>query len=200
MKREIYRKLFHIFSILLLLIPLYLCGNTCLASILGAFLIIFFFISKFQVNNTLTKLYWALLEKIEREENLKTLPAKQAFSLAISLIIVSLLFPKEIVAVSIITLAVYDGISTIAGKLFGTHKLINNRSIEGTLAGLIINTLVLSYFIGFWNALIVSIFAGILEMFSTSDSIFSDDNFTIPLGVALLTYFLMVKQGTLPAY
>lgn len=199
-KKELSRKLFHIISILLLLIPLYTCGNYCLASILAFFVVVFFIISKFRIKNHLTNLYWLLLDKIERDENLKSLPAKQAFSLALSLILISLIFPREIVAISIITLAVYDGFSTIGGKFFGKTKLINNRTLEGASVGIIANTLVLMWFIGFWNALLVSVFAALLEMFSRPNSIFTDDNFTIPIGTALLVYLLMVKQGTLPAY
>ena len=199
-KKELSRKLFHIISILFLLIPLYTCGNYCLASILAFFVMVFFIISKFKIKNHLTNLYWLLLDKIERDENLKSLPAKQAFSLALSLILISLIFPREIIAISIITLAIYDGFSTIGGKLFGKTKLINNRTLEGALIGIIANTLVLMRFIGFGNALLVSVFAALLEMFSRPDSIFTDDNFTIPIGTALLVYLLMVKQGTLPAY
>ncbi len=193
MKKEIFRKTFHILSILLLLIPLNLFGKYSITVLMAVMLLIFYPISKFKLKNKITKPFWLLLDYVEREKNLKTLPAKQAFSLALGLIIVSILFDEKIIEISIVSLAVYDGTATIFGKKFGKTKLINNRTLEGSLAGIVANSLALSLIINPFTAVLISVFVSFVEMLSKSEDIFDDDNFLIPVATALFGYFLKVN-------
>jgi len=201
MQKEILRKLFHIFSILALLIPLELFGKYSITILMLLMILIFYPISSFKIKNRFTKPFWILLNFIERDENLKNFPAKQAFSLGLSLVIVSIFFDKRILEISIISLAVYDGIATIAGKLFGKIKLINNRTLEGTIAGIIANTIALNFILNPFTALLISIFTALIEIFSSGKALLKDDNFTIPVGVAFFSWILfsyLKGLGTAP--
>jgi len=192
MKKEILRKIFHIISILFLLLPLYVFGKYSIVLLMTLMLVIFYPISSRKIKNFFTRPFWLLMDYIERERNMKTLPAKQAFSLALGLIIISIIFSEKIIAISIISLAIYDGIATIVGKLFGKVKLINNRTLEGTVAGIIANSITLSVIIPFWIGTLISIFVAIIELFSKGENLFNDDNFLIPVGTAIFTWYLML--------
>jgi dolichol kinase len=78
-------------------------------------------------------------------------------------------------------LAVLDGVATIAGIRFGRTRISNGKSVEGTVAGIIVTFLVLLLFISIPGALIVAVIAGIIEMFSPVD-----DNLVIPVSICLL--------------
>ncbi len=191
MKIEILRKLFHILSISFLIVPLEIFGKTGIITLMGIMLLIFLPVSYFRIKNPLTYPFWKLLEFVEREENWKTLPGKQAFSLAVGLIIISLFFDKETVKIAILTTAVYDGFATIIGKLFGKHKIpFTKKSIEGTFGGILFNTLVLSFFIPAGKAFLVSIFASLVELFGNSKKWYLDDNILVPVFVSLFVSIL----------
>lgn len=188
MDREIKRKIFHILSILLLLPILYLLGKYFLAGLMLFLASIVYLIVKLNIKNPITKPLWFFIENLEREENLKTLPAKEAFSLALGMTIVSLFFEEKIVAISIVSLAIYDGIATIIGKKFGKIKLLNNRTLEGTIAGIIVNTIALSFIVSPLIGLIISIFVAVIENISPS----KEDNFYIPVATAFFSFFLFL--------
>ena len=188
MNREIKRKIFHIFSILLLLPILYIFGKYFLAGLMLCLAGIVYLIVKLNIKIFLTKPLWFLIENLEREENLKTLPAKEAFSLAIGIAIVSLFFEEKIVAISIVSLAIYDGIASIVGTKFGKIKLLNNRTLEGTVSGIIANTIALSFIISPLIGLIISIFVAVIENISSS----KEDNFYIPVATAFFSWFLFL--------
>jgi dolichol kinase len=188
LSREIKRKIFHIISILSLVLVVKIFGKFFLAGLMVAMASVVYVIVKFNIKSIFTKPLWFFIENLEREENLKTLPAKEAFSLAIGITIVSLLFEEKIVLISIISLAVYDGIATIVGIKWGRIKLLNNRTLEGTVAGIIANTLALSFIISPLIGLIISIFVAIVENISSS----KEDNFYIPVSTAFFSWFLFL--------
>jgi dolichol kinase len=198
MKKEILRKIFHIISVLSLLIPLKLFGKYSITFLMVIMLIIFYPVSKFKIKNKLTKPFWILLEFVERDKNFKILPARQAFALALGLIITSLIFNEKIVEISIISLAIYDGFATISGKLFGKIELINNRTLEGSLSGIIANTVFLSFIINPATALLISIFVAFVEMLSSSEYVLNDDNFLIPVLTGFFSYFLYLNGALSP--
>ncbi len=192
MRLELLRKVFHIVSILLLLIPLELFGKFSITLIMFLMLSIFFPISYFKIKNTLTYPFWKLLEYVERKQNWETIPGKQAYSLAVGLSLVSLIFPEKAVKVAIISTAIYDGIATIVGKFIGKHRILfTNKSIEGTVAGIVANTLALLLILPLWKAIFISITVATVEIFANSRRWYLDDNFLIPLVSAAL--YLVLK-------
>ncbi|WP_293442489.1 hypothetical protein [Persephonella sp.] len=192
LRLEIKRKIFHIFSILSLLLPLYLFGKYSVAIIMFLMVIFLFPVSFFRIKNIFTLWFWKIIDLVEREKNLKALPARQAFSLAIGILITSLVFDERILQISIISAAVYDGFATIFGLLFGKHKFPWGKSLEGTAGGILFNTLALSMVIPVEYAFIISLFVAFVENLSRSDVWFLDDNYLIPVFTGLFSWFLDV--------
>lgn len=185
MKKEILRKIFHIFSILSLIIPVEIFGKYSITVLMFLMLAIFLPISYFRIKNSLTTPFWKILEYVERDFNWKTLPGRQAYALGAGLLAVSILFNTETLEVAIITTAIYDGIATIVGKLYGKHKISGlNKSYEGTISGIIVNSLSLMIFLNPVKAVLISIAAAIIELSADSKKWYLDDNFIIPLGIS----------------
>ena len=192
LRLEIKRKFFHIFSILFLLVPLYLFGRFSV-SVIMFFMVVFLFpVSFFRIKNVFTIWFWKIIDIVEREKNIKVLPARQAFSLAVGILITSLVFDDRILQISIISIAVYDGFATITGLLIGKHKFPWGKSLEGTLGGIIFNTLALSWIIPIEYAVIISLFVAVVENLSVSDIWFLDDNLLIPIFTGLFSWVLDV--------
>ena len=191
MRLELLRKIFHIVSILLLLVPLKLFGKFSITILMFLMLLIFFPISYFRIKNKLTYPFWKLLEYVERQQNWETIPGKQAFSLAVGLIIVSLLFSEKELEVAIISTAIYDGVATIVGKLSGKHKIpFTKKSVEGTVAGIIINSLFLLLILPVWKSIFISVIVALVELMAKSERWYLDDNILIPI-VSAITYSLI---------
>ncbi len=194
-QKEILRKIFHIISILALLIPLEIFGKYSISILMGMMVVVFFPIAFFNIKNRFTWIFWKLLEFVERDFNWEKLPARQAFSLAFGLLFSSLFFPEKIVEIAIVCVAVYDGFSTIFGITFGKHK-INifgfklRKSYEGSFAGFFFNTTALLFFLPFYKAVLLSLITGIIELFSSNKVWYLDDNILIPIFVSISAYFL----------
>jgi len=185
MKKEILRKIFHIFSILSLIIPVEIFGKYSITVLMFLMLAIFLPISYFRIKNPLTTPFWKILEYVERDFNWKALPGRQAYALGAGLLAVSILFNTETLEIAIITTAIYDGIATIVGKLYGKHKISGlNKSYEGTISGIIVNSLSLMIFLNPVKAVLISIAAAIIELSADSKKWYLDDNFIIPLGIS----------------
>ena len=122
----------------------------------------------------------------ERECN-KHFPGKGVLFFLIGSLLSLQLFPKEIALASIMILTFADPLSCIIGSSFGKIKLINEKNIEGTIAGIFIGTLLASLFVPVYLAFIGSLFAMIFEL-TFSDVV--DDNLLIPLIAGTIMYLL----------
>lgn len=192
LRLEIKRKIFHIISILSLLVPLYIFGKFSVAGIM-LFMIVFLFpVSFFRIKNIFTLWFWKIIDVVERKENIKVLPARQAFSLSVGILITSLIFDERILQISIISTAVYDGFATIIGLLIGKHKFPWGKSLEGSVGGILFNTAALSMIIPVEYALTVSLFVAVVENLSRSDVWFLDDNLLVPIFTGLFSWILNV--------
>lgn len=109
------------------------------------------------------------------------LPGKGALFFTVSALTCVILFPVEVVVPSLVSLAVLDGVATIAGIRFGRTRIYNGKSWEGTISGIFITFLVLLLFIPVKGALVVAVIAGIIELFSPVD-----DNLVIPVSICIL--------------
>ncbi len=190
LRLEVSRKIFHIVSILFLLFPLYLWGRYSIAILMTFMLIVIFPISYFRIKNRFTFWFWQIIKWVERDKNLE-MPARQAFSLAIGMLISSLIFDEKILQISIVSTAVYDGFATIFGILFGKHKFPWGKSLEGTVGGILFNTAALSLITPLSNAFLISIFVAFVENFSRSDKWFLDDNLLIPIFTGIFAKFFI---------
>ncbi|ACO03626.1 MAG TPA: hypothetical protein DEP48_06330 [Persephonella sp.] len=191
-KKEIYRKVFHIVSTLSMIIPVEIFGKYSVSIIMAVMLLSLIPISYFRIRNIFTDWYWKIIDLVERERNIRIMPARQAFSLSVGLLIVSLFFSEEILKISIVSVAVYDGFATITGILFGKHKILGTKkSVEGVIGGFIPNFIALLFLLDPFNALSVTVFTAFIELLSSDRRWFLDDNLTIPLSVAFFSVFVL---------
>jgi len=115
--------------------------------------------------------------------------------LTIGVTAICLVFPKEIVTLSLLMLAFGDPISSIFGILYGKDILIGKKTLQGTVAGFIACTVTsFVYFssIGQMSERIVlaSLIAGLIGAISELVPVFGlDDNFTFPILSACLLWF-----------
>tara|TARA_R110000868_G_scaffold379542_2_gene645428 strand:- start:17782 stop:18423 length:642 start_codon:yes stop_codon:yes gene_type:complete len=98
-----------------------------------------------------------------------------------------LLFERDQALLSILFLIFADPISSLFGILFGSHKLISGKSLEGSMAGFITCYLITFMWINIQtgvsgaNVVVFCILAGLIGAASELSSVFADDNLTIPL-------------------
>lgn len=108
-------------------------------------------------------------------------------------------FPPAIVILSLLFLGIGDPTSSIMGTLYGKKKLLRNKSLQGTLAGFFVCTIVSAIFF-YTNHLfpehwiLASLIAGAIGAISELITIGKiDDNLTFPVlsasGLVILFYF-----------
>ncbi len=109
------------------------------------------------------------------------LPGKGAFFFAVSALVCIILFPAPVAIPALVTIAVLDSVTTLVGIRYGKTRIYNGKSWEGTIAGVLITVICLVPFLTVAGAVLVSVIAGIIELFSPID-----DNLSVPLCVCLL--------------
>lgn len=111
----------------------------------------------------------------------------------LAMFVIAILFQKPVALIGVLILTFADPAASILGKLWGRRKLFKEKSFVGTFAFLIVAFTasfsylffaVSSFSVAYMllTAAVVSIFATVIELFSIS----LDDNFTIPVGSALV--------------
>jgi len=124
---------------------------------------------------------YSFLKKAERAEE-KKLPGKGPLTFLIGILLALSLFPSKTALGALIVLVFGDSVSTLIGKQLGKTKLPNNKTLEGTLAGLIVSFLALQ----FWFPLNVSLAVALIGMLAEFLPV--NDNISIPVvsGIALM--------------
>ena len=89
------------------------------------------------------------------------------------------IFPKEIAIISLVYMSLGDTIAGLVGRKFGKTKFYN-KSIEGSLAGLIV-CLLSGYLVNLTLPLVVVFSGAFAAMFIELLPIPIDDNFSVPL-------------------
>lgn len=62
-----------------------------------------------------------------------------------------------------------DGVAILAGKPFGRKRFVNGKSLEGSIAGIVVTIPVLLPLLSLPGAVLVSVLAGIIELVSPVD-------------------------------
>lgn len=134
-----------------------------------------------------------LLDSFEMKRHKKIFPAKSfIFFIAGTLIVLSL-FEKNIALASIAILTFADPashfVSCLSKKRYNSSFLSNSKNIYGTIAGILIASVVSSFFV----PLVYAILASILSMSLESVKIkvwedYIDDNFFVPLVSGIVIY------------
>ncbi len=103
----------------------------------------------------------------------------------------------EIGAVGILVLGYGDGLAAVIGKAYGKKKLVNNKSLEGSLtmfvASLVVVTVILlvsgvALVTTLVAAMIVSVLATVIELYTPKGL----DNLTVPLFSSLIIYIILL--------
>lgn len=126
-----------------------------------------------------------LFGKIMRREELRSVSGNSFFVLGLLTIVA--IFPKPIVLLSVLYLAIGDPIAAVVGSLYGRHKIIGKKSVEGALANWVACTFItlvtgIAYFgFSFEKSLLLALLGGTTSVVAELLPTRIDDNFTIPV-------------------
>ncbi len=181
---ETRRKVFHLFALLLWLLPLnYL--PSIITLLVFSLVIGLNLLTVLDVGKERLTFYYRFVYKLEREKNYSR-PGIQALWANLGIFSVFLLFGKEPAMVSVVVLAVGDAFASVVGMRYGRTRM-GSKSLEGTIAFFLSTFLVLLPFLGLWKAFLICIFSAIVEALPIS----VDDNFSVPL-TAGFVYWIML--------
>lgn len=160
----------------------------------GVFVPLDFFRQKYPALND-----WAMhaFKPIMRQSEVKKLAGTTY--LLTGVLIVYLIFPRPIVALTLLFLAFADPIASYFGILYGKDKIFGHKSIQGFIAAFFVCAAVCMFYLMANNylmdrLLVVSLFAGLVGAFAELIPIGKlDDNLTLPvmsaIGLSILFYF-----------
>ncbi|GAB6065413.1 SEC59/DGK1/VTE5 family protein [Aquifex pyrophilus] len=172
---ELRRKLFHICSLLLLIIPvLYFPFWLNIFIFSSGILLNLLLVLK---NEKIYPLFKLFIDLFEREENLEK-PGIQSLYALLGIFISYLLFGKDAVY-GIVVLAVGDGFSGLIGHYFGKRRLFYNpkKSLEGSLAFFLSSFIALLFITELEKAFLISLVSAFVESLKLP----LDDNLLIPI-------------------
>lgn len=197
LKGEVERQLIHLATGIILIIFIWAAGDRALTLLL--ILTLFYVImSAVILTNRLPTSISTFLCRWGRPSK-QTIPFKGTILLLCGITLSFVLFPEDIVYASVAIVAFGDSIATAVGVLAGKHKLpySNQKSIEGTVSGIIVAFFASSFFVTPIQALIGSTGGMLLESVIDLQTIrkfnsqtvfkfFLNDNFLIPVFSGLL--------------
>ena len=114
-------------------------------------------------------------------------PFRGAIMFLIGCFAAVLFFSSFYAALSILILSVGDGIAAIAGHYLGKHKIVKNKTLEGTTAFFISTLMLLIFFLPTFKAFFVALIIALVELTTPH---YIDDNITIPLVSGVLLTLL----------
>lgn len=128
-----------------------------------------------------------ILKGAERK-NEKGTPGIAAMEFALSTLVCAIVFfpfSKMVLLGAIAVLTYGDGISTLAGKIFGRTKILGGKSLEGSLAGVAAASIALLIFFPAKTAVPAAIIGMAAEYLPMND------NYAIPLAAGIALVFLI---------
>ena len=181
---EVYRKLFHISSIIIPLVYIFLDFN---------YFIIFLLISTIfliSINFNYNKFINMISPKVNLDFVIRNYEKNSIWSasyMIITFLLVTSIFPKDIAVLSMIIGSVCDPLAGLFGQKFGKIILIHNKTLEGTYVFIISSFLLVSYFTGTISSflLILCILVALTELITPMKY----DNVSIPIVSSLLFTF-----------
>lgn len=121
-------------------------------------------------------------------------------------LLVTAIFPREIVLLTILFLAFADPIASYFGIRYGKDKIFGEKSLQGSLAAFVVCaviTFVFLYTHGILNdrMLIVSLLGGLIGAAAEAVPLWKlDDNLTLPVLSAIFLWILFSLFGAFPIY
>jgi len=117
-----------------------------------------------------------IYKKFERKESF---PMRGAIMFYFGAFLTLLIFSEQIAAAGIAVLAIGDSASTLIGKKFGSHKIFEKKTFEGSLGFFISAFAVLLFFVSPERAVFTALVGALAEAF-----VKIDDNLSVPLATA----------------
>jgi diacylglycerol kinase (CTP) len=120
--------------------------------------------------------------------------------------IVALLFPREIVLLTMLFLAFADPIASYFGIRFGKDKIFGEKSLQGSLAAFFVCSILTFYFLSsHWlmmdRLVVVSLLGGLIGALAELIPIWKlDDNFTLPMLSSTALWMLFSVFGAFSSY
>lgn len=189
---EVRRKVFHIIGGMILAATIYydMLKAWTVLLIIGAGIILSVLYTLYEM--PLTHFF---MKRFEREHLRKKFPGKGVIYLFLGVLVMMLLFEKDIVMAGLMVWTFGDSMSALVGKHYGKikHPLNNNRLLEGTLAGIVAGSIAAGFFVYWPYALIgttISMSIESLEWKLYRETF--DDNFFVPIVGSFVIYLLML--------
>ena len=189
---ELNRQIFHLalgVAIVLLLMYGFIDQNIILILIIAGFVI------SIASRTEKIPIIYNLLQKFEREKEIKTFPGKGTIFYFIGVYISLLLFPREIALASIMVLALGDSISHMYGLHYGKikHPLSESKYLEGTIAGFLGGFAGALMFLPWHEAFFASLTAMVVEAIEIKIGTEQvDDNLIIPVVAGAVVYVIRI--------
>lgn len=111
------------------------------------------------------------------------------------------LFPRPIVALTLLFLAFADPIASFIGIKYGKDKIFGHKSIQGFMAAFVVCAVATAIYLTYYNimfdrVIVVSLLAGLIGALAELVPIGKlDDNFTLPVLSAIGLYILFYLFG-----
>ncbi len=135
------------------------------------------------------RIFVRLVGSMLKEPERRRLQITGATYLLFSAFLLAHLFPKPIVVTSLLFLSVGDSVAGVVGRRWGRHRLIRNKTLEGSLAMLFSCWFIVAFVKEIPIA--VKIIGGLGATIFEAIEIPVDDNLLIPLGTGLLLWLLI---------
>ena len=191
------RKIWHFIGVIFILIVYHNTSRTLslqLITFFGGLFILTDILRGYvsEINTLLTALFRPIMRDCEKNNLAGTT------YLILGTFFIMYLFPKNIVSLTLLFLAVADPIAGWVGVIYGKDKIVGDKSLQGFIAAFGSCSMIAGFFFFTHNMmserlLIVSILAGLIGALSELIPVFKlDDNLTFPLlnasGLWLLFY------------
>ncbi len=191
-KIEFLRELIHLLLGIILIALIYFLEMNLAMILIGLLFLIGGLISvliKFRVRLPLIQfvLDWAekIIHLVERSKE-KKIPGESALIFVLGIFLTVLIFQsKTVIFGALIVMVLGDGFSTLFGEKFGRIRTFGNRSLEGTVIGILVSFAFLATFLPFKIAIIAAIIGMLSEYLPLND------NLVIPLITGLTLKFLL---------
>ena len=190
MKKEIYRKGFHLLFGMFFLLIIYFLGTEISLQIILTIFIIGLIFSLLHRHGIKIPLFEKIIFIVEREHE-KHFPGKAALMFFLATIILLHFFRSEpnLVLAALGVQIFADTAAALVGKSIGQHKILSKghytKTLEGTLTCFAVAFFILLFFVSWEIALVVAIVATIIEFAPIND------NLVIPLAVAAALKLLL---------
>ena len=202
-REEVKRKLVHLSSLWMAAATLLLAPWPWCAPVIFFLLLLLTLVSEHDYANGgkyLGRLYGKIFGQMLRNE---VKPGQWIVSggapVLAAALLVNLLFPAWIAAGALTVMLTGDIAAALIGRKFGRHKLVNGKSLEGTVSFMIVGYIALivillitrrpllpDFAVGFLAVLV----GGLVELFQKQLRL--DDNLSIPLSVGLVLLLTLI--------